>query len=500
MAVTKETLSKEYKIFKGEAFRSLEAGDFQNSLLHIDLCARIAYTFNFIYIDDELEDLLAHISSQLLTQPEFKPEKRFVFYDYFGFDNQGLTKQYIRAMMNWGVEFLYILEIGDNLSSSKDILTELASYSKAEVLILKGNRLDKITQAYNAIAQYKPEKAFLHFAPWDVIGVCVWSQFKNVQRFFINLTDHAFWLGKSCSDYIIEFRPFGHNLSVKARGISPDILFIQPYYPIQSESKFLGFNVDVSNKIIGFSGAALHKIYGRGGKFLNLIKKALADNENFIFLMAGAGYSKPILDFIKANRLEDRFILLGHRKDINQVIKNIDIFINTYPISGGLMTQLAVLNNKALISYSSPDLSVNFVEDFLNVDREKVFSIKEEESFSTEINKLISDRKFRDENAALYRNSIPTVEEFNSGLNKIVLEPEKYNHMEVHDIPIDLEADQSVYIEIENSFYKHYDFLKLKYLGVKYFKLSPVAALKSIISSSFYNFELYKKILKGIFR
>ena len=74
MAVTKETLSKEYNIFKGEAFRRSEAGDFQNSLLYIDLCARIAYTFNFIYIDDELEDLLAHISSQLLTKPEFKSE------------------------------------------------------------------------------------------------------------------------------------------------------------------------------------------------------------------------------------------------------------------------------------------------------------------------------------------------------------------------------------------------------------------------------------------
>jgi hypothetical protein len=500
MAITKGTLSEEYNIFKKEAFRSSEAGNFKSSLLYIDLCARIAYTFNFIYIDDELENLLAHISSQLLAQPKFKPEKRFVFYDFFGYDNQGLTQQYIRAMMSWGVEFLYILEAGDNLIASNDILTELASYSKAKVVILNGNRLDKITQAYNAIVQYKPNKAFLHFAPWDVIGVCVWTQFKNVQRFFINLTDHAFWLGKNCSDYIIEFRTYGHNLSVKARGISANVLFIQPYYPVQSESRFLGFNIDVSNKVIGFSGSAFHKIYGRGGRFLELIKKALNDNTNFIFLMAGEGYSSPILDFIKANHFEHRFILLGHRRDIDQVIKNIDIFINTYPISGGLMTQLAVLNNKALISYSSPDLSVNFVEDFLNVDREKVFSIKNEESFSDEINKLISDKKFRKENADLYRNSIPTVDEFNSGLEKIVLNPEKQDYSKVHDIPIDLEADQSVYFEIENNFYKQYDYLKLKYLGVKYFKLSPVAALKSVISSSFYNFELYKKILISIFR
>lgn len=500
MAVTKETLSKEYNIFKSEAFRSSEAGDFQNSLLYIDLCARIAYAFNFIYIDDELEDLLAHISSQLLAPPEFKPEKRFVFYDFFGFDNQGLTQQYLRAMMSWGVEFLYILEIGDSLSASKDILTELSLYSKAETVILKGNPLDKITQAYNAIAQYKPEKAFLHFAPWDVIGVCVWSQFKNVQRFFINLTDHAFWLGKSCSDYIIEFRTFGHNLSVKARGVSANVLLLQPYYPIQSESRFLGFDVDVSNKVVGFSGSAFHKIYGRGGKFLELIKKALVDNENFIFLMAGEGYNKPILDFIKTNRFEDRFILLGHRKDIDQVIKNIDIFINTYPISGGLMTQLAVLNNKALISYSSPDLSVNFVEDFLNVDREKVYSIKNEKAFSDEINKLISDKKFREENADRYRDSIPTVEEFNLCLKNIIFNPEKHNHYDVHDIPIDMEADHSVYIEIENSYYKQYDFLKLKHLGARYFKLSLVNALKSVISSSFYNFGLYKKMLKGIFR
>ena len=496
MTLNKEVLIKEYKIFKNEAFRFSKIGDFQNSLLYIELCAKIAYTFNFIYIDDDLEDLLVDISSQLLTESQFQPKQKFVFYDYFGFDNQGLTQQYIRAMISWGVEFLYILENGNDLN--KDIIHEINSYEKAEILILSGSRLDKITQAYSAIVNYKPNKAFLHLAPWDTIGVCLWSRFKYVKRFFVNMTDHAFWLGKNCFDYIIEFRMYGYNLSRKLKNIPSEKILIQSYYPIQSETQFLGFNFDVSNKIIGFSGSAFHKIYGRSGKFLELIKRSLIDNKNFIFLMAGEGYSKPILDFIKTNGFQNRFILLGHRRDINQVIKHIDIFINTYPISGGLMIQLAALNQKPIISYSSPDLTVNFVEDFLNVDRTTTFSIKDENEFSKKINELILDKKVRIDNAKSYINSIPTDIEFNLGLKKKVLEPEKYSNLQIRDIPIDIDADQSVYLEIENNFYRQYDFLKLKYLGVKYFKLSPINAIKSVIITVFYNFEIYKKVFPTI--
>lgn len=499
MVLTKHDLLNEYNIFKKEAFIKFNKGEYLNTLNYIELCAKLAYSYNFIYHDDELEILLSKISYIILPKPTFENRSRFVFYDYFGFDNQGLTQQYLRALISWNVEFLYILETGEQFQSTSSILKELKEYSKAEVLILNGGKFEKIQQAYDSIVQYKPDRAILHFAPWDTIGVCLWSNFENVQKFFINLTDHAFWLGKICSNFIIEFRTYGLNLSIKARGIAQNNLLMLPYYPIQSDSHFGGFELDFTNKVVGFSGAALHKIYGRNGKFLELIKGALDDNPNFIFLMAGEGYIEPLLTFIKENNFEDRFILLGHRKDIDQVIKNIDIFINTYPISGGLITQLAVLNHKSIISYSSSDLPVNYVEDFLNVDRTKVFTLKDEIQFRIEINKLISDKNYREYNSQLYQGCIPTVEEFNSNLFNIIYEPLNYTVKNFHNIPIDFEADHSVYLEIENNFYRQFDLIKFKYLGIGYFKLNPIRAIKGGFYIFFLNFNIIKKLIKRFF-
>ena len=60
------------------------------------------FTWNNYNADDELEDLIFAISKKLYTytnQNAVFREDKLIFYDSFGFSNQGLTQQYIRAFI-----------------------------------------------------------------------------------------------------------------------------------------------------------------------------------------------------------------------------------------------------------------------------------------------------------------------------------------------------------------------------------------------------------------
>lgn len=474
-------LLADYSAFKRQAFNSYRNNDIPVALKYIEASAKIAYNFNFRYADDELEELLVRISKGLfLKSANPSLRNKYVFYDYFGLDNKGLTQQYIRALMQLDVELLYIMEVGSNEGQGTMIIHELQAYPKATILIVKEQDIvEKIKMIRAEVTAFTPSVAFLHFAPWDVVGIVVWNSFKEVKRFFINLTDHAFWLGKSCSDYFLEFRNYGYNISVQFRGIQPDKLLYQPYYPIRSIKPFRGFDFEHSGKVIGFSGASYYKIGGRANGFLKLIKQVIDKNPNFIFLFAGSGNEKPIQNFISEHHLEEKILLLGHRDDLDDLLKHIDIFINTYPISGGLMTQLAVLNKIPVITYTTPDLSINFIEDMLRVDRNKVVSMKTESNFLEEMNRLINDPGHRKKNIEGYENAIPNVIEFNETLEANIAG--NNSNFIYKTMDVDYDAVVSLYIETENEFLKNYDLLKLEALKLTYFKKS---SLKFMISVS----------------
>jgi len=498
--LTKLTLLNDYNKFVSKAQYLAKKNDLKGALTFIDASIRIAYNFNFIYTDDRLESLLKFVAEQKLDKCNFIPvSNRYVFYDYFG-NTKVLTQQYIRALMSWNVEFLYILENGSE-SDNSEIIDEIRACSKAKIVILTGaDPFDKMRQAQAVIADFKPSKAFLHLAPWDLVGVCLWNTLPQVVRFLINLTDHAFWVGTSCTDFVLEFRTYGFNLSKDARKIPEKKLLLQPYYPIQNDVAFNGFPVDLKDKIVGFSGSSFYKIYGRQGKFLNLIKSILLENENFVFLLAGWGIDSPIKKFINDNGFQERFILLGERKDIDQVFKRIDIFINTYPFIGGLMTQLAVKNNKAIASYTSKDLTFNFIEDFLTIDRKKAGSIKDETSFLLEMNNLIRDINYRNKNIQLYSGSIPSVQDFNDTLWMNCNISYDNNVNNVPSIEINYEAILGLYLEVENDFLKIYQKLKLVNLKFLYFRYFPISAIRSIFLVLLLDFKTVKRNFKDLIK
>ena len=491
--IYKDLAVKDFNEYKKASIKHYNKKNYSNAMHSIEMACRSAYHLNYCFSDSDIENLLSMISKIILDNIIFtSKQKNYVFYDSLAIDNRGLSQQYIRALISYGVNILYIIQSKNDLNNSKDIIKELNNYNKAEIFIVPKNnkKIDKVKMIYEKVVKFKPERAFLHMMPWDVIGVVVWNAFPNLKRYLINFTDHAFWIGISCADYFLEFREYGYNMSKYYRGIDVSKLLLQPYYPIITDAKFLGLPNIEKNTIKLFSGGYLYKIYGENGIFMEMIKQILMKNPNTVLFFAGDGNRKPLNDFIKKNNLQNRWILLGNRRDIVSILLKIDIYIGTYPLAGGLMTHLAAYCKKPIVAYTDEDLPCNQLEDLF----EKIpFNIKltytDKKKFFDEIDLLINNTVYRVKKGALIFNYLNTPQNFNANLNKLL--DDGQCKLDVRDIKIDTERFCKLYFDTENKFLHLYPRLMLNKIMLR---KNPIRYLLNFLKYFyFYDKNLLKK-------
>jgi hypothetical protein len=488
MSLTLTEASAHYDSMKRSARKHLQRTRIVDSVRYIEVAARIAYRFNFRYADDELEELLRGIADTVLDGDrafEGAPRK-VVFYDSFGI-SRILALQYLRALKSQGYEITYVSpapEIG------LEVLEELQSDPASQVVRIDRNKtsfLAEMRRVANEIRRSAPSLAFLHCTPWDVFGTSLWSYFDNVERYLINLCDHGFWLGKGCADYVMEFRSHGCRISHHYRGIPPQRLLWQPFYPVPHNVPFQGLPAETEGKFILFSGSAPYKVYGRDNIFLRLVKTILERNQSAIFVFASGGVEplEPLRQFIKENGLEDRFLLLGNRNDIDGVIRHVDVFINTFPMIGGLMTQLAVLNGKPVVGFTEPDLlSFNDTEEFLQVECKGVLVKTTEAAFLDYLQALIDSETERERNVRATRGSIVTVEEFSDRLASNLTTHRPVDTVNFEEEPPSRGAISEFYLEVENSFLReHYPHM-LSQLRLQLFRDDVGLGVKALLGST----------------
>lgn len=451
--MTKTRIIKLYNALKHKAYTLFERGKYETSLMYVEAACKVAYHVNFIYTDDELEELVREIAEKKYGTNEVysgDDPKKVVFYDYFALDNRGLTQQYLRALFKFGYSVLLIIEDDRNLQSSQKILDEVRANERSSLLVLSHScsRFGKIDLIFDAVRQFKPSKAFLHMSPWDVVGCTVWNAISNVKRYQVNLTDHAFWLGVNCSDYFLEFRDYGYNISKKYRNIPKDKLLVIPFYPILSDQPFKGMP-ETKGKIKILSGGQLYKIYGENHKYFDLVKHILDSHVDTVLYFVGDGDRKPFNDFIETNGFHDRVILLGNRSDLPSLYSVCDIYLGTYPFCGGLMSQMAGLFNCPIIAFTEKKYQCNYLESlFPKRNNDFKVTFDNDESFFREIDMLIGDEGYRQRRgvelheSCFFQNDFETlfIDTIESGVNQ----------MAQSDLNIDVDAFCDMYITKEN--------------------------------------------------
>jgi hypothetical protein len=468
--ITKEMVQNDFSKLKDYAIKSYFKEEYSQSLCAIETASKLMYTFNIVYTDDDLEKLLSNIAVKILSGEQKRctksKDKRIIFYDYFAIDNRGLTRQYIKALIDLEYEILFITYDDSNMNKTKRIFSELNQYGKARIYIVKNKDFIKAAkELYDIINDFGASKALVHTAPWDVVGVLTWSYFSEVRRYLVNLTDHAFWLGKCCSDYILEFRSYGYNISRKYRNISKDKLILLPYYPIQEkEIPFEGFPFDVRKKKVIFSGGSLYKVYG-SRIFFDTIKYIIQNHDDVIVLYAGSGNDKPFKDFIETNNLYGKVYLIKERKDITHIFERCHFYLGTYPIGGGLMTQYAVANKKVPVAYSDPILKCNFIEPlFININNITLTHTNLKDYYTT-IDNLLDDPDYKSKLENKLDKLLISPQEFAKNLlSSLQCKATKYP-FEEYDI--DINEFSKLYFQTENDYLHNYYLLFIRSRNIK---------------------------------
>jgi hypothetical protein len=420
--------------------------------------ARLMYSFNIIYHDEEMENILQDIAKKLITNRTFSHiSKRVVFYDYFSLDNRGLTEQYIQGLIDNDYEILYITLQSKN-DKMEQILKKINGYQKSRIYFVKSkNNIQKCYEIIDTIIDFRPSKILYHSAPWDTVGFVVMAHLGSykIERFLINLTDHAFWLGCSCSDYFFEFRNYGINISLDHRHIKNDQLLILPYYPVQNSAlKFQNFPFNASGKKIIISGGSLYKIYG-DTIFFDIVKWILNKYEDSIFFYLGNGDTKPLNKYINDNQFNDRFFYSKERKDINEIIKRCYFYLGSYPIGGGLMSQISVANCKIPVTYTDSKYKMNNIDELFINNKDDTFVFYTLHSVYNEIDRLMADQDYYIRRTKTLENKLISKVEFGKLLFSII--ENKTSTFVYNKYDIDIHSFSKIYFDQENYFLHAYE-------------------------------------------
>lgn len=400
--------------------QSIKNKEYERTMSAIDACANILYQWNQVYVYDNLENKINILANNLVKNifDEQNTQKKVVlFYDGFGSNTRGLALIYLKAIASLGYHLVYLRPETKDLPT--EICKNLKGFNVTWETFTRKKHLSKLNDINNVFVKYKPKAAFFYSYPNDVAGASVFCAYKNIiKRFQINLTDHAYWLGINAFDYCIEFRDYGAFVSNKYRKIEKEKLIKLPFYPYFDKNiLFQGFPFDVKNKKIIFSGGNLYKTLGDANNtYYKIVNSILSKHLDVIFLYAGNGDATELNKLMKI--YPNRVYHIKERKDLYQLMTHITLYLNTYPILGGLMTQYAAVAGKIPITL----IRKNDVFDGFLINQEKIgIEYTNIDELLKDVDKLLEDDNYRHDREKKLIGSVISENDFKEAVQDIIL-------------------------------------------------------------------------------
>lgn len=417
---------------KGIADSSVKKENYRKALDAVTAASFILEEWNQFYVDDDLEKTLTDISSALV-HPGFTKEETnentILFYDSFGFDVRALALVYMHALSELGYKVIYITKVESKETQPElhraveggDVIWNYVSYE---------NREQEVKDIHELFEKYKPAKAILYSTPDDAAGMAVFKAYEGiVERFKINLTDHAFWLGKDVFDYNLEFRNYGACVSVKHRGVPEEKEIIMPFYPYHKDQEFAGLPFDAQGKKIVFSGGSVYKTLGDPqNRYYVILDKLLTKHEDLVFLYAGTGDDSEIKKL--QNKFPGRAYRIDERKDLFELMEKCTFYLNTFPFIGGLMMQFAVDAKK---------VPVTLRKEGSNDENKEILSMQDSveyddvDSLVAEADRLLDDEEYRQKRGEELKASLISPDKFRDELQAALTKHKNSYEVQIKD-------------------------------------------------------------------
>lgn len=428
------------------ANRAIKKRNYEKAFAAIASCGRVLNGFNQFYTDDVLEELLYKIADALKGQFCFdgkaEQNEAVFFYDGFGLDLRGVALMYLNALKKNGYKIIYVTNIRakykqENIKKAMenaDIVWEYIDMHKSY-----RNWTEKL---FALILQYNPKSLFLYTTPYDVSGIVAFCMFAGYgDRYLIDLTDHAFWLGKCAIDYCLGSREMSASIEHYKRGIEKDKLIkLGVNLLIEEHQNHEGLPFDVKNTRYIFSGGALYKTLGdENNTYYKIVDHILSNHDDIVFLYAGSGDDSQLKKL--RNKFGNRAIYIPEREDFFYLIENCVLYLNTYPMFGGMMMKYCAYAKKLPIT-----LKHNKDSDGLLLNQEAArIEYDTFEDLIADVDKLLQDADYLRAREKLLDGTVITEERFVNNLKNTI---ENHETDYVHSfLNLDTTKFQSEYLE-----------------------------------------------------
>ena len=404
--------------------KSLRNKNFEKACAAMNAAGYASYHWNQYYKDDELEQQIHQAANMYPNhaKPEFEKDPDCVlFYDGFGLDTRGLALNYLSALLDNGKKVKYITtrKAENHQPVFEETFRKQLEDGSLDVSYFEpgSKAADKITLLLDTLKSGRAGHTFFYSLPYDVPGLIFMELIENITtRYFINLTDHAFWMGTSCADYYIDFRSYGSSINANYRNITEDKIRLLPYYPfINRDVEYTGLPFDLQGRKMIFSGGALYKTLGdEANRYYRIIDYILKTYEDTVFFYVGSGDQSELQKL--QSRYPERVFYSEERKDFYHIYEDAFLYLNTFPMVGGLMMQYSAIHGvlPLTLRHGSDGDGILIDQDNLGIVFDSL------ESTEAEIDRLMKDDEYKKRKEAQIRSAVPTPERFRDNLKRIM--------------------------------------------------------------------------------
>lgn len=464
---------------------SIKNNKLNRCLASVAFSAEYLYQYNQYYTDDDLEGYLCQVADKLKEKNRYAKfnkqecEDIILVYDGFGLDIRGVILMYLNAL---GMNKYHVIYITNSASIRKipSIVSMCNKYKIEMKYIDMKDYLKWTNQLARIFENYKPRAAFFYTYPFDVSAVVAFHIYDGIiDRYQIDLTDHAFWLGKSAFDYCLGSREMSATIEHFHRGIPKDRLIkLGVNLLIKEYDDHSGLPFDPLKTRYIFSGGSLYKTLGDPNKqYYKIVNYILNNHSDIKFLYAGSGDDSEIKKIVK--KYPKRAFYISERKDFYYLIKHCVFYLNTYPMFGGMMMKYSALAGKLPITLrhnsDSDGLLLNQANCRIEYDTY--------EDLIEDVDYLLKDADYLKKREKLLIGSVITEQRFVNNI-RTVIEEHKTDYY--HKF---FELDTS---KFRKEYYERFNYnneiLKVaKIRNISLFSYFPVVFIKG-----FYNKLIYK--------
>lgn len=319
--------------------------NYEKAMASIQYSCNILYQFNQKYKDDDFEEGVIRISRYYQkyyenTLNHYNPDDNTVlFYDGFGLDKRGVAKNNLNALNKNGYRIIYVgpKTAQGNMPETKKLMEQAdISWNYIDTL---GSYTNCTKELLSIILKFCPKAMLFYTLPYDASGAVAFATMTGkTDRFLIDLTDHAFWLGVKCNDYFLGSRQISASNQLYERGIRKEQILKCGNSVLIDKSEYnhsdLPFDVKAHRYV--FSGGQLYKTLGDPHLYYyQIVRYILKKHTDIYFLYAGGGDTSEMDQII--SEYPGRAFLIKERKDYYYLIENCTLYLNTYPMFGGMM-------------------------------------------------------------------------------------------------------------------------------------------------------------------